>query len=183
MGEVASLYGYTTQDFTTINAILRGTKTNPKDDTKLPADQRKDYEPYIEACKGALKKLPPFKGTVRRCDKDFPDVVINQLLTSGTRHDKAFVSTGLKTVPGFGEIVSIISGVTTGREITQFSLHQTEGEILFPPGSVFKFVKFMAREPVDGEADPPKEITDINQFTADQLKKLRKGVFYFTQQS
>lgn len=191
MGEVASIYGYSTQDFTSINAILRGSKVNPAED-KTPRtgaagdddeNPNMDFRPYIEACKSALKKLPVFKGTVRRCDKSLPDVVIKELLTSGTRSDPAFVSTGLEAVPGFGEIVSIITDIKTGRDISMFSLHGTEGEVLFPPGSVFKFVKFVDREPVKGEKEKPKEITDIKKLTADQLKNLKKGVFYLTQKS
>jgi len=184
MGEVASIYGYSTQDFTSINAILRGSKINPAEDTTLPAgDTKTDFRPYIAACTSALKKLPVYKGTVRRCDKSLPDVVVKELLTSGSRSDKAFVSTGLKTVPGFGEIVSIITDIKTGREISMFSLHGTEGEILFPPGSVFKFVKFADKEPADGDSVKPKEITDIKKLTFDQLKNLKKGVFYFTQKA
>jgi hypothetical protein len=174
MGEVAALYGYSTQDFSSINTIKRGNAAS------LPPEvQKRNFEPYIEACTSALNKLPVYKGTVTRCDKNLPDVVLNELIKSGTRTDPAFVSTGLETVPGFGEIVSIISGIKTGREMTMFSLHEGEGEVLFPPGATFKLTKFVDSDGVLGEKG--KEHSDLKKFSLEQLKKVTKAVLHFTQ--
>lgn len=134
MGEVAAIYGYSTQDFTKINGLLR----DPKDPPVDPAV----FKPYSDACRKGLAKLPVYKkGPVVRCDRS-AEHFIQEVIKDGTRTEHAFVSAGPKKVPGFGEVVSIITKIVTGREITQFSLHETEGEILFPPEAVFRFVSF-----------------------------------------
>ncbi|HSH94562.1 MAG TPA: hypothetical protein VK968_10490, partial [Roseimicrobium sp.] len=202
LAEIASLYGYSTQDFTTLNGILRGTRANPADEAKassadagtkpVPAPPVKskdgkplracdipaphiDYTPYVESCKSALTKLPVFKGKkVFRADKDLPDFLIEEIIENGTMTQKSFVSCGLQKVPGFGEWVSEISGVQTGREITMFSLHSTEGEVLFPPGSVFRFKGCK----IDGV--PYGNHKDLRNILTTKTKKVD---FEFTQQS
>ena len=132
LGEVAAIYGYSTQDYTKINARLRG-----------PGDGESEVDGYIEATVKGLDKLPRFKGSVIRCD-DSAQYFFDEVVRTGKRTEKAFMSTGLKKVPGFGDVETFIKKVKTGKEITGFSLHQGEGEVLFPPNSVFEFVSFTA---------------------------------------
>jgi len=167
MGEVAAIYGYSTQDYTKLNQRLR-------DGDKSGVDAAK-FDPYIDACKKGLAKLPAYKGDAIRCDKT-AKYFIEDVIANGIRTEKAFMSTGTKQVPGFGEVVTMISNCTSGKEISAFSLHQREGEVLFPPGSAFKFKKF------EGE-HAGKDVTISNHKGLKGVvdANTTKGVFYFEQ--
>jgi 2-polyprenyl-6-methoxyphenol hydroxylase-like FAD-dependent oxidoreductase len=167
MCEVAAIYGYSTQDFTKINGFLR------KDPSARDKADEKHLDAYITSCKDGLKKLPPYTGDAVRCDRTLHKSVIDELISSGTRTEKGFMSSGPKKVPNFGDIESKITGIKTGKDITMFSLHETEGEVLFPPGSKFKFVKF--------EPDGAPPITDHKLLAGVVDDKTAKGVFSFTQ--
>lgn len=144
LGEVAAIYGYSTQDYAKINARLRG-----------PGDGESEIDGYIEATVKGLDKLPRFKGSVTRCDAT-AQYFFDEVVKTGKRTEKAFMSTGLKKVPGFGDVETYIKKVKTGKEITGFSLHQGEGEVLFPPNSVFEFVSFTA-----DDATKIKKVADL----------------------
>ena len=83
------------------------------------------------------------------------------------------MSTGLTKVPGFGDVETHITDIKTGKEITMLSLHEGEGEVLFPPGSKFKFVKF--------EDNGIPAITDHSKLAGIVDEKRATGKFYFTQ--
>ena len=192
LAEVGAIYGYSTQDFTILNGILRGLKKNPAEApgakaapvSKEAVDKgamaapaaTPDYRPYIDACVKGLAKLPSFSGTAVRADASLHPSIMQEIIKSGTRSEKAFMSTGLKKVPGFGNVVTNISGIKTGKEITAFSLHAGEGEMLFPPGSVFRFVSY---KPGDGSG----EIKDHAQLANLTPAQLQAGEYYFTQVS
>lgn len=174
MGEIGAIYGYSTQDFTKINGLLRGVK-DPDVDPDV-------FNPYIDACKQGLEKLPVYKkGAVLRCEPS-AKYFIDDLFKTGLRTERGFMSSGFKKVPGFGDVVMHITKVKTGREITQFSLHETEGEVLFPPGSVFKFVKFE-----DGKGLTIKKHSDLNKLGVDpttgKFNDITSGEFWFVQKS
>ncbi len=133
MGELAGIYGYSTQDYTKLNGYLRSNEASDVDPEVLDA--------YIQAIEQGLKKLPPFTDVAFRGDKTM-EFFLQEIIDTGKRTETGFMSTGPKPVPNFGHVSSHISGVKTGKVITQFSVHEGEGEVLFPPGSVFKFVKF-----------------------------------------
>lgn len=167
LGEIAAIYGYSTQDYTSINAQLRGTPVKGIDAAKLSG--------YIDACVKGLASLPAFTGAkVVRCEKS-AEFFLSEVVSSGKRTESAFMSTGLTKVPGFGDVEIYISPVTTGKEITAFSLHQKEGEVLFPPNSEFQFEQFV---PPNG-----KTITDTGALGAayPDGKNLTSGKFYFRQ--
>lgn len=163
MGEIAAIYGYSTQDYTKVNGLLRGKKDPDVDPSAFMS--------YIEACKKGLDKLPPYKGEAVRCDKTAA-YFFKEVLSSGKRTEKAFMSTGTTLIPGFGDVVTRIKKVKTGKEISAFSLHDKEEEVLFPPGSVFKFVKFKAGK---------KTITNYKKLGEVVNEKTDKGEFFFEQ--
>lgn len=147
MAEVAAIFGYTTQDYAAINGVLRARATRARAGkaavapTPERAAEEARYDLYIETCVSALKKLKAHKGTVMRSDRDLHSSIVDELIQHGRRTEPGLLSAGFKKVPSFGHIVSVISGIKTGKNVTMFSLHSTEGEVLFPPGSVFRFDK------------------------------------------
>lgn len=167
MGEVAAIYGYSTQDYTKVNGLLRG-KQDPGVDPNA-------YMAYIESCKKGLAKLPPFKGVAIRCDKT-AEFFLTEVIDTGKRTEKAFMSTGTTKIPGFGDIVTYITKVKSGKEISAFSLHQKEEEVLFPPGSVFKFVKFVGEH--NGKKKTIKKHKELSKYVDNNTKKAE---FHFEQ--
>lgn len=167
IGEVGAIYGYSTADYTQINKLLRdgnGSGVDPK-----------KFDPYIQACKSGLEKLPPFTGEAVRCDKT-AKYFLDDVIKTGIRTEKAFMSTGLTKVPGFGDIETKITKITSGKNITPFSLHQGEGEVLFPPGSVFRFKKFEGTH-----KDKAITITNHSELKGVVTGDTQKGVFHFEQ--
>lgn len=167
MGEVAAIYGYSTQDYTKVNGLLRGKKD--------PGVDPSAYMTYIESCKKGLAKLPPFKGMAVRCDKT-AKYFLEEVIDTGRRTEKAFLSTGTVKAQGFGDIVTHITKVKTGKEISAFSLHPKEEEVLFPPGSVFKFVKFVGEH--NGKKKTIKKHKELAKYIDDNTKNAE---FHFEQ--
>jgi hypothetical protein len=163
LGQIAAIYGYSTNDYNKLNARLRD-----------PGKGDPGLDGYIDACTQGLKALPSFKGAVVRCDQS-AKYFFDEIAASGIRTEKAFMSSGLKKVPGFGDVETHITKVKSGKEITAFSLHQTEGEVLFPPGSVFKFV----RCEVNGQKF--KKYKDLKAAFPEGGKSITSGVFEFVQ--
>lgn len=169
VAELAAIYGYTTADFTPVGNLLRA-----KQDTQQERDALKDqfakYGEYIEAAKAGLAKLPVYTGQgAIRCTKSLWQETIDQIAATGIHVEKSFMSVGKKKVPGFGNIEWHFENIKTGKDITMFSLHQTEGEVLFPPNSRFKFLRGEV-EDSDGHKIPLANRTELGQHTTPDTK-------------
>jgi len=161
--ELAAIYGYSTADYTPVAQVLRDSpKDTDAEKAALEANKKKFGE-YIKAAESGLAKLPAYNGgPVVRCTKSLWPDTIDAINKTGEHVEKSFMSAGKKQVAGFGDIVWEIDQVTTGKDITLFSLHQTEGEVLFPPNSKFRFV----RAEVVGDDGQKAKIDDHGQFGA-----------------
>ena len=137
----------TSRDLRLFNGRLHAGRSVLRDSPKgtdaekaaLEANKKK-FGDYIKAAESGLAKLPAYKGgAVVRCTKSLWQNTIDAITRTGEHVEKSFMSAGKKQVAGFGDIVWEIDQVTTGKDISLFSLHQTEGEVLFPPNSKFRF--------------------------------------------
>lgn len=172
-GEKAAIYGYSTADYADINQVMRS-------DAPDPAKQQK-YAAYIEAGIAGLSKLPNVPGGMKviRCDKKLHPMVVKGLLQSGTRSERSFLSSGTSKIPGFGDLEMHITGIKTGKNIKMFSLHQKEDEVLFPPGSTFRFTGGQFRT-ADGRTVSARNHAEL---TEADLLSATSGVFNFVQAS
>jgi hypothetical protein len=178
VAELAAIYGYSTADYTAVGKLLRA-----KQDTLQQPDALKPllakYDDYIKAAVSGLAKLPPYTGkTLVRCTKSLWQETIDEIAQSGVHVEKSFMSVGTKAVPAFGGIEWHIEKSTTGKEISMFSLHQSEGEILFPPGSRFRFVKGKVADPKGGR---PIEFSNHAELANHVTPETKAGVFAFEQ--
>ncbi len=169
VAELAAIYGYTTADFTPVGNLLRA-----KQDTQQERDALKDqlakYGEYIDAAKAGLAKLPVYTGQgAIRCTKSLWQETIDQIAKTGVHVEKSFMSVGKQKVPGFGNIEWHFEKIKTGKDITMFSLHQTEGEVLFPPNSRFKFVRGEV-EDKDGKRIPINNSAELGQHATPETK-------------
>lgn len=163
VSELAAIYGYSTADYTPVAQVLRDSpKGTDAEKAALEANKKKFGE-YIKAAESGLAKLPAYTGgPVVRCTKSLWQNTIDAISKTGEHVEKSFMSAGKKQVAGFGDIVWEIDQVTTGKDISLFSLHQTEGEVLFPPNSKFRFV----RAEVVGDDGQIAKIDDHGQLGA-----------------
>lgn len=172
-GEKAAIYGYSTADYTEIGQLLRA-------DNPDPAQQRK-YAAYIECGVAGLAKLPPVPASMKlvRCDKTFWAAFAQDLVRTGLRVERSFMSSGTSKIPGFGDLEMHISGIKTGKNIKMFSLHQKEDEVLFPPGATFKLVdcEFTTADGRKVKAAHHSELKEADLLAA------RSGVFNYVQVS
>ncbi len=177
VAELAAIYGYSTADYTVIGEILR--KKEPKTDAerKTLENNKKRFDHFIKAGEAGLKKLPVYKGEAVRCNRTVWQGMIDGLATDGICAEPSFMSAAKKLVPGFGEIVWHIKNIKTGKDISMFSLHQSEGEILFPPGSKFKFINALVES-----ANGTVFITKHEDIPAFVTTKTTVGEFWFEQQ-
>ncbi len=161
--ELAAIYGYSTADYTPVAQVLRDSpKGTDAEKAALEANKKK-FGDYIKAAESGLAKLPAYTGgAVVRCTKSLWQNTIDAITRTGEHVEKSFMSAGKKQVAGFGDIVWEIDQVTTGKDISLFSLNQTEGEVLFPPGSKFRFVS----AEVTGDDGEVAKVSDHTQFGA-----------------
>ena len=136
--ELASIFGYSTAHYSIINKVLRNDPKTQEDQDAIAAGSDK-FSAYIENGKSGLAKLPVFKGDLIRCNKIMWQGFLDEVTTNGGFKEKSFMSAGKKKASGFGDVEVHIQGNKSGRDISMFSLHQTEGEVLFPPGASFTF--------------------------------------------
>jgi hypothetical protein len=102
----------------------------------------------------------------------------DEIAQSGVHVEKSLVSVGTKAVPAFGGIEWHIEKSTTGKEISMFSLRQSESEILGPPGSRFRFVKGKIADPKGGQ---PIEFSNHAALAMHMPLETKAGVFAFEQ--
>lgn len=185
VAEIAAIHGYSTAEYAPIHDILRGTE--PKTDEqkkKLEADKKR-LATFIKALDKAIQQLPayvPAPGTTLvRCDKTFWAQLVDELGSTATRTEKSFMSAGFKKVSGFGNLEMHITSVKTGRDITMFSLHETEGEVLFPAGSKFKLHRAEIADP--GAPGKTLTLTQASEFKKFLTPELLAGKFYYEQLS
>ncbi len=114
-----------------------------------------------------------------RCTKSLWPETIKAIATTGAHVEKSFMSVGKKKVAGFGDIEWHFDKCKTGKDITMFSLHQSEGEILFPPGSKFRFIK----GEVLSATGEKIEFSDARQFSTHVTPETKVGKFWFEQAS
>ena len=178
IAELAAIYGYSTADYTAIGQLLRGRPPENDAQKQMLEANKKRFAEYIEAGKKGLAKLPAYKGEPGvRCTKSLWQETIDEIATTGAHVEKSFMSVGKKKVAGFGDIEWHFVKFTTGKDITMFSLHQTEGEILFPPGSKFKFIK---GEVLDA-SNQKVEFSDARQMAKHVTPATKVGKFWFEQ--
>ena len=135
--ELAAIFGYSTANYTIINKVLRNDPKTQEDRNTIAAGSDK-FGAYIEAGRSGLAKLPVFKGDLIRCNKTMWQGLIDEVRTTGGFQEKSFMSAGKQKASGFGDVEVHIKGNKSGRDVSMFSLHQSEGEVLFPPGAKFK---------------------------------------------
>ena len=183
VGELAALYGYSTADYASIAELLRkqGAANLSKADQDRVAALDRRFNASITVLLNALAKLPIYAGRpLIRCEKALWQGFIDEIAATGARVEKSFSSAGLKKVAGFGDIEVTITSCKTGREITMFSLHLTEGEVLFPAGSRFVFEKAQVVSIATGRTetftDPKLLPTHVS------VEKTKAGSFWFRQE-
>ncbi len=142
---------------------------------KAFAGSKQKFEEYIKAAKKGLDKLPAYTGSGVRCTKGLWQDTIDAITKTGGHVEKSFMSVGKEKVSGFGDIEWHFEKIKTGKDISMFSLHQTEGEILFPPGARFKFYRAETTAP-DGQ---PVKFGDFRQFSKYVTPATKVGKFYF----
>jgi hypothetical protein len=171
--EMAAIYAYSTADYNDVAKVLRDSNPATAEEIKELNEKKKRFGAYIEAAKVGLGKLPSYPGAVVRCNKTVWPQLITDLTKTGMFTDQSFMSTGKQKVAGFGEIEMHISGIKTGKDISLFSLHQTEGEILFPPGSKFRLTEAEVTGP-DGKITKftDHSVFDQHVTTATKVAKL-----------
>ena len=178
VSELAAIYGYSTADYTPIGKLLRAKRDTTEQLEALKSLLAK-YGDYIKAAESGLAKLPLYTGQgVIRCTKSLWQGTIDEIARTGVHVEKSFMSVGKKKVTGFGDIEWHFDKFTTGKDISMFSLHQSEGEILFPPGAKFKFVRGELPNPNGGE---PIKIPNHTQFASHVTPETKAGVFVFEQ--
>jgi hypothetical protein len=178
VAELAGIYGYSTADYTPVGKLLRAKQDTPQERDALKTSIAK-YGDYIEAAKGGLAKLPAYTGQgVVRCTKSLWKETIDEIARTGVHVEKSFMSVGKKKVTGFGDIEWHFDKFTTGKDISMFSLHQSEGEILFPPGAKFRLIRGELPNPNGGQ---PIKFTDHAQFATHVTPETKAAVFNFEQ--
>lgn len=177
IAELAAIYGYTTADYSVINPMLRDGPPDSDAGKQEHAANLARFGPYIEAAVKGLDRLPPYKGPAVRCTKTMWADAIRQISETGRFVEKSFMSVGKTKVAGFGDVEWHIEKTTTGKDITAFSLHQSEGEVLFPPGSAFTFTR--AEVPVAGGA--PVEVKELAELAKHLTTETTAVRLYFAQ--
>lgn len=179
IAELAGIYGYSTADYTAINNLYRNDPKTDAEKKALEKDHPK-FKDIVKATIAGLEKLPPYKGpTLVRCTKGLWPETIEEITKTGLRTEKSFTSTGKQKAAGFGDMEMLIDGVITGKDITMFSLHQMEGEVLFPPHRQFQFVK----AEVPGPDNTMITITDHKDFGTYVTKDTKIAKVWFTEKA
>lgn len=176
ISELAAIFGYSTANYNVINKVLRNKPVTADDQAAIAAAKLK-FDAYIRSAVTGLAKLPVYKGDVIRCNKIFWQPFIDEVTRTGQFSEASFMSSGKKKVSGFGNLDVHISGIKTGRDISLFSLHQTEGEILFPPGATFELVE----AEVTGADGTVQKITRFQDFATYVSVATKSGSFSFKQ--
>ena len=127
-GEQMAVWIYTSNDYTDINNMLRGTP--PADD-----NDKARLQTEIDLAVQGLKKLRVYKGLTMRGDEGWPGC--DKIFQKGNIYEaKAFVSSAVGAgFPGKYQWTMISK---TGRMVAGYSEHPQESEILFLPGTKFK---------------------------------------------
>lgn len=140
--ELAAIYGYTTQDFNIINPLRRNLKPGHLIDQEW-AKAQADYRQYNESLEAGLRKMPGYTGTVYR-GGFVPDAVIAKLRQEMKFSDLAFVSTSFSHGFAGPYQVLIHAKGKNGKDVSSFSIYKdTEGEILFLPGTEFRVLQII----------------------------------------
>ncbi|MCM2323227.1 MAG: ADP-ribosyltransferase domain-containing protein [Oligoflexia bacterium] len=96
--------------------------------------------PSIEAMRRGLKKLPVFRGTVRRGVSKLPAEVLAEHQEGATVTYSAFTSTSKGQGYFLGKIVFKIDS-KSGRDLDVSNFNRQEKEVIFLPGTRFKVLK------------------------------------------
>lgn len=121
--DVKAIYGYTTNDYQTINTALRG--DGPLDSA---------MQTKVDEISAALNKLPEVDATTIRGVRSSPAEL--GMVEGAPWSDSAYVSSGVP-FPGITQIS--IEG-TSGHSIEGISRYQNEGEVLFDRNTPFDVV-------------------------------------------
>ena len=178
VAELASIFSYSTANYNTVNKMLRNNPQNQADRDEIEEAKQK-FAAYIKSAQSGLAKLPVYVGSAYRSNKSFWPEFITEITTTGHFTEPSFMSAAKKKTSGFGSLDLVINPNETGRDISMFSMHQTEGEILFPPGGRFKF-SFAQIVAPDGSTVQIRKFTD---FATHVTTATRVGQFIFEQVS
>jgi hypothetical protein len=168
--EIMAIYGYTTEDYNTINPILRDIQP-ARFDAAAWSKAKTDFEQYTKSLTIGLKKLPAYTGFVFR-GGNLPESVIATMRKDKIFTDKAFVSTSFSH--GFaGEHQILIEAKgKNGKDVSSFSIFkEAEGEVLFLPGT-----KFAVKEIIEHAETVPSGGAPASKKKPHE--KLRQGELY-----
>ncbi len=125
--EIQAIGRYTSGGFNIINAALR-----------KGGELQKRNQRNIDTLKGALAKLPDFRGLVRRGDNLPPEVLMLHQVGQIVEYP-SFVSTSYNY--GFRSNMRILMYVQSCKKIDELSAFKYEKEVLCPPGTRFKVLE------------------------------------------
>jgi hypothetical protein len=130
--EVAGMIGYTSHDYTFLNAALRSGD---------PAQLLK-VAPYIDRAVAGLDALPNYTGLVYRGveSSGIPAAIKAQYKVGGVIEEAAFTSSSYVKGANFSGDWQYTIVSKTGKQIDFLSQIGTEKEVLFRPGTRFKIL-------------------------------------------
>jgi hypothetical protein len=152
--EVAGIYGYTTEDYNTLNPLRRDKQPDGMTDADWAA-AKVNYAQYSASLEAGLTKLPGYTGEVFRGGA-LPESIVESIKKTKTFSDPAFVSSSYSH--GFaGDYQFLITAKgRSGKDISSFSIYkETEGEVLFLPATKFKVTAIQEGKP---EEAPPHKL-------------------------
>jgi NAD:arginine ADP-ribosyltransferase. len=135
--ERVALYGYTTKEYVVINGGLRQGNLNPQ------------LQAYVGHINRGMERLDSFKprdgqNLYRGATwASMPQFVKDQYKAGGQLRDLAFTSTSTDQTAAFsaGDVKMTISGAVGKGKVAPFSAFPGEGEVLFPPGTLFDVIQ------------------------------------------
>jgi hypothetical protein len=149
--ELAAMYYYSdTVGYKEMNMTLRGqdkelnswlkTQEWRPNDKRSPEQVKKQAKEDIDMAVSGLERLPPFEGKTYR-GLNLPDDVIDSISEGGDWEEKGFTSTTKTATTRYpGNVVFVVNGKGTGRDISAFEKYKND-EVLYPPGAKFKVTR------------------------------------------
>jgi hypothetical protein len=169
--EVAVLFLYTTNSYKLLNKVLRGIELSQAEKNQM--EQWGDFDTCKKMCKQmaevlttAMEKLPPpfeeitYRGVNMRFvspamlkqyqalePSTFTIEAPMSTSTNGVMNSFILEAHGKNTNNGLGLIIITLGKkFTSGRNLSVFSQHPNESEILFPPGTTFLILPLGSKE-------------------------------------
>jgi len=125
--DLVAVKGYITEDYGVIDAALR----------QVDMAELERLDAYIRVATSGLYQLPAYRGSVYR-GATLSDEIVARYIPGAIVREHAFVSTVANPAIRFSGNTMFVIASVNGRDVSMFSDHPEEGEVVFFTGTLFK---------------------------------------------